>query len=266
MILKSPQEILKSTKAGNILKEDYIVLSPSDLATRAREVIRSEEIRVLPVVEDRKLKGVLSAQDLLKITSTSSNVKVSGLMETPPIFGTPDWDLAELFGRAVEFDVYDIPIIEGSEDKTFRGMVRIENILNEIVDCCGDEPKVEEIMTREVLVTHPGKKLSSVWNKMEESNISGVPVAKKEKPIGMITRLDILKFGKARLALESEGGRDPPKVEIIMTSPVVTVAPEDSIGKSVKIMRDNDIGRLPVTKDERLIGIIDREDIIRTYL
>jgi CBS domain-containing protein len=52
----------------------------------------------------------------------------------------------------------------------------------------------------------------------------------------------------------------------IMTSEVVTVKPETPITEMIKMMEDFHIIRLPVCKDEKLIGVVSRGDIIRNLV
>lgn len=264
--MKNPCEILNSTQADRVIEEDYPNVSPSDLATKARKVIRTSRVRTLPVLENRKLKGILSSQNILRITSTHSNIEVSGIMEPPALTGTSDWTLAKLAKKSIEFELYDVPMVKMRDNKYFLGMVRIESILKEILEYCEEEKEISEIMTEEVITTDPEDSISKVWGKMEESNISGFPVIEGNKPIGIITRMDIIKSGKARLAQESERGRDPPKVKTIMTTPIISGSTDDTIKDVLKIMINRNIGRYPVTKNEKLIGIVDRENIIRLYV
>jgi CBS domain-containing protein len=51
-------------------------------------------------------------------------------------------------------------------------------------------------------------------------------------------------------------------VREIMTSKVVTVRPEASIFQIAKLMRDEDIGSVPVVENDRLIGIVTDRDIV----
>lgn len=48
----------------------------------------------------------------------------------------------------------------------------------------------------------------------------------------------------------------------IMSKSVVTIGAEDSIQLAARLMRDNDIGALPVTQDNKVIGIITDRDIV----
>jgi len=52
-------------------------------------------------------------------------------------------------------------------------------------------------------------------------------------------------------------------VETVMTTPVMTVGPDDDLQQAVKIMVKHDISRLPVVDGDRLVGILDRHDVLK---
>lgn len=264
--MKTPRKILNSTRADEVAKTLSVSITPSDLSTRARKIARSRRLRALPVTEGGNLRGILRLRDLLKITSTHSNIKVSGLMKPLTFTATPNWNLAELAQKAIEMDIPVVPLTKSQTNKTLLGVVRLEDILDEIADACGERPKIDKIMTKEVLTAHPEERISKVWTTMEESNISGIPVVDRGKPIGMLTRLDIIQSGRSRFAAESKKGRVPPKVKTIMQTPIITISSDAPIKEAVMTMKKHDVGRLPVTEGERLIGIVDREDVIKPYL
>jgi len=47
-----------------------------------------------------------------------------------------------------------------------------------------------------------------------------------------------------------------------MTTPVMSVPPEESLQHAAEIMVRHDVSRLPVMNGEDLIGIIDRHDVL----
>jgi CBS domain-containing protein len=51
-------------------------------------------------------------------------------------------------------------------------------------------------------------------------------------------------------------------VREIMTAKVLTVRPDTSIFQIAKLMRDEDIGSVPVVENEKLIGIVTDRDIV----
>lgn len=264
--MEDRKEILVETQVKEVINQSYPAVSPSDLVTRAREVVRSTGFQSLPVTKNDKLEGIVTSRDLLQITSTRSNIPVKGLMSPPIIVGNSDWSLAKLARKTIQADINLVPVTRDSNDKSLLGVVSLENVLEKLSEAHNEAPAAESLMSEKVVTCNQNDSLSKVWNIMGETNYSGIPVTKKNKVIGMVARSDIIKSGKVRLAIESEGGRTPPKVKTVMETPPIKIEPNDSINKAIKLMTKREIGRLPVTKNKELIGIIDREDVIKPYL
>ena len=51
------------------------------------------------------------------------------------------------------------------------------------------------------------------------------------------------------------------KVRDLMTTDPATVSPDDPCARAATLMREEDCGSLPVTKDSRLVGIVTDRDI-----
>ena len=88
-----------------------------------------------------------------------------------------------------------------------------------------------------------------------------MPVTDKNgKVVGIVTELDLLSA--------VADGKELVKttVEEIMSPDVVTVSPETPVTEVVKIMRDNNLLRVPVVKETKLVGIVSRSDILRSLI
>ena len=84
-----------------------------------------------------------------------------------------------------------------------------------------------------------------------------MPVPKDD---GIITELDILRAVNERPELTRVTIGDN------ITPEVATVKPETPATKMIKMMEDFHIIRLPVCKDEKLIGLFSRGDINRNFI
>ena len=102
--------------------------------------------------------------------------------------------------------------------------------------------------------------VSSIVQKMIDSDIGAVIVVDSDKPVGMITERDILD----RVLNDSE---DSPKTlaSDIMSSPITVIEYDKSMTEALKIMRAKHIRRLAVTQDEKLIGIVTLRRILEAY-
>jgi nucleotide-binding universal stress UspA family protein len=54
-------------------------------------------------------------------------------------------------------------------------------------------------------------------------------------------------------------------VRAVMTRPVLTIAPHESLAEAVRVMLENRIGGLPVTEGDRVLGILTEVDLLRAF-
>lgn len=273
--MRPGRDALAKKCVHEVIKPCTHFVSPLDLATRARSVMRSTGLRTLPVVEDGRLVGLITARQLLSIKSTRSNIPVSGVMSPAPLVATPEQSLLELCKRMIELEVSAVPVIRGAWDQTLVGVVGFGDVLSYLAGLPKlKELEVEEVTSKRVATCGPDDPIPKVWAKMEEMHLSGLPVTRynREKKItevvGMVTRSDVVKSGYIRFGEEAERGRSrlPPSVKAIMRTPAITVQPTTPLVDAIKLMVERNIGRLPVVERGNLVGILSREDVIRAYV
>jgi CBS domain-containing protein len=142
--------------------------------------------------------------------------------------------------------------------------------------------KVRELMTEQVLTIGPEAPLKDVARVLVDNGISGVPVCDIEGHVlGVVSEGDILY--KEHDPRESHVGSplgwiidgSPRYSEYVkaaaltagkaMTSPAVTIAPWESVSEAARLMCERRVNRLPVVKDDRLVGIVTRADLVRAF-
>jgi CBS domain-containing protein len=254
----------------DIMSRDPLYVEDSTFLTRARQLIRDNHVRGLPVVDgQRHVIGIVTPQDMLRVTSTKSNVTVSGFATKVPLI-TEQTDMIDAARLMLREKSTLLPVIQSEKNPVLIGVVSLLDIFMKIDLLKLPDRRISEIMNKDVVTAGPDDPITKVWSSMIESDFTGLPVIKDGKPIGMITRFDILKRGWARIS--KEGEKRPVDstqlhVEKLMSTPVYTVKPEDSLTAAVKIMLKYDVGRISVVDGEgRLIGIVDRYDLIKNYL
>ncbi|MDG4884502.1 CBS domain-containing protein [Mesorhizobium sp. WSM4884] len=141
--------------------------------------------------------------------------------------------------------------------------------------------KASDIMTIGAITVRPDSTVAHAARLMAERAISGLPVVTAHgKLVGMITEHDLLhrkELGTAdrrsrwldlwlnadKLAKQyaREHGR---KVEDVMSRDVVSVDPDTSISEIVELMETRRIKRVPVVRDEQVIGMVSRANLLST--
>lgn len=118
---------------------------------------------------------------------------------------------------------------------------------------------VSDIMNRNVVSITPSETASKAAQLLSRYNIGSLPVCDEDKTVkGVVTDRDIVVRCLAK-------GRDPENTPVsdIMTGRVIYVNPNASIKKASALMSSEQIRRLPVVKDDKLIGMLSLGDIAR---
>jgi CBS domain-containing protein len=252
----------------DIMSRDPLYVEDSTFLTKARQMIRDNHVRGLPVVDSKGMvQGIVTNQDMLRVTSTKSNVTVSGyVVQVPVVTGQMNvLDAARLMLRERRTL---LPVIESEEKPRLVGVVSLLDVFMNIDLKNVPKKQVSEIMTSEVVTTRPDDPLTKIWDLMVEKDFTGLPVVRDGKLLGMITRFDMLK-GPARISKESEKGPADSMqmtVEKFMSTPLYSVRPEDSVRTAVEMMLKHNVGRMSVVDGGTLVGIVDRNDLIKSYL
>ncbi len=145
---------------------------------------------------------------------------------------------------------------------------------------------IKDIMTKSVVTVSPEMEIAHVAKLLLERRINGVPVVDKTgKLIGIICQSDLIaqqkRFplpsvftlldGFIPLTSSKHFEKEVQKITAAtvadgMTSNPVTVGPETKIEELADLMVDKNFHTVPVVDKGRLVGIVGKEDILRTLM
>jgi CBS domain-containing protein len=118
--------------------------------------------------------------------------------------------------------------------------------------------KAEDIMVKEVITIGPEITLDKAIKKLVKNKISGMPVVDENgKMVGIISEKDILNFA-------FNGYLKSTKVEMAMVKSVIHFTPDSNIDEIALAISKNHFRRVPIIKDDRIVGIVSRRDIIKS--
>ena len=116
--------------------------------------------------------------------------------------------------------------------------------------------KVRDAMTPGVQSVAANESLSTVAAMMRDNDVGSIPVVEGNRLVGIVTDRDIVVRGLAQSAdLASLKAAD------VASSDVVAVGPEDNLDHARRQMADNQVRRLPVVEDGRVVGMLAQADI-----
>lgn len=116
--------------------------------------------------------------------------------------------------------------------------------------------KVKDVMTTNVTIANDSSSLREVANQMQSLNVGSIPVCDSSKrPIGIVTDRDMVIRGL------STGAEANTPVSTVMTKNIVSVSPDTGIHEAARIMAQNQIRRLPVVENNKIVGILSIGDL-----
>ena len=117
---------------------------------------------------------------------------------------------------------------------------------------------VRDIMRRNVKTVRTDDSVHAAVLKMNKFQIGSVIVTNNGRAVGIITERNILeRIVEPRLDPATIWAKD------IMSAPLVTVDPNDTVDEAAKIMAQKRIKKLPVVDGEKIVGVISTSDIVR---
>lgn len=131
---------------------------------------------------------------------------------------------------------------------------------------------VREWMSSPVHVVKPLDSAKHARELLEQHRINQLPVVAKGKLVGIVTDRDLRDafpsvLDEAAGSRRGRGKADPATitVESIMSSNVLTIAPDEPMATAVRKIRDQRVGALPVVEDGKIVGILARSDVLEAF-
>jgi CBS domain-containing protein len=146
--------------------------------------------------------------------------------------------------------------------------------------------KAKNIMTSDIITVSPDTTVTDLAKTLAAHNIGGTPVVDKTgKLLGIVTENDLIDQKKkihiptVVNILDSVIYLEKPErmekemlkfvgttVEDIYSKDPISVDEETTIEEIATIMADNNVHTLPVMRGETLVGVIGKQDIIKTLI
>jgi acetoin utilization protein AcuB len=129
---------------------------------------------------------------------------------------------------------------------------------------------VKQFMTSQVFTVRPEDNVADTMALMREKKINRLPVVEKGKLVGIVTDGDLREVSPSPATtlsifeLNYLVAKTP--IRDVAVKKVIICSPETKIEDAALLMRDHEIGSLPVVDEGKLVGIITETDILDTFL
>ena len=124
-----------------------------------------------------------------------------------------------------------------------------------------EQLQVHHIMEVDLETCTPESSALAIAFKICQGNFGSLPVVHDHNTLlGLVTEFDLLR------AIEDNKGLHKIHVADIMTRDVITVAENTPVLDLIRLIQKHHLIRVPVVRDNKLIGIVARRDMIYGYL
>lgn len=134
---------------------------------------------------------------------------------------------------------------------------------------CASNP-VSDIMTTDLITLSPNQTIEEVDRIFNENNFNHLPVVNENMGIlGMISKSDIHRVSYGLSAFHNRYKKEYNKslfksllVSDVMSDRVAAISSDKTIGVAIGIFKENLFRALPITENDRVVGIVTPIDII----
>ena len=245
--------------AKELMSPDVITVYPEASLNDAARIMGEKHIGSLVVVKYKTPVGIVTERDLLsKVLALGlflKDGKVEDVMSFP------------LNGVSVTAKIKEVAKLMISKKRrlvvfdagTLVGIITASDLIKSLPDVPETEVKVDDFMTKQVAEADEETSVISVAKTMGSQRIGSVIITRAGEPFGIFTERDLLTafLAKGR-DLFTEVGPD-------CSSPLTVIPAGTSVHRAAATMAVKHIRRLPVVKNDKLVGIITARDLVEAY-
>ena len=130
--------------------------------------------------------------------------------------------------------------------------------------------QVRQIMATAPVTVSPGTSLHEAQTLMQQHHLPYLPVVENGMLVGMLDARDVQTYVPSPATSLSKWELlyllDKISVREVMTTKVVTVAPETPVSEVIHLMLMHRVGTLPVVEAGQFVGLLSQADILQAFL
>lgn len=270
-----------------IVSDEYVAFSPETPVSKLTSAFEEPSVKGV-VVQGDAFEGIVTRRQLAT-SHHQPNEKLGSLVWHVPRL-TPDEDVRKVAQLMIDSDAQILPVFDGRE---LLGVVTIDDILEEVQPFL-DAATVAEASTADLITTAPDATVGEALPVFRKNRITHLPVVEDDTAVGILSLYDVTDF-TVRSVEQSQGGdgggtdsaggeisassgrtgrggfgaREGERTRMLdlpvrdlMTSPVRTIQPDETLETAVAEMFDVGGSSLVVTENGAPHGIVTKTDVL----
>jgi CBS domain-containing protein len=257
-----------------IMVSDVVTITPEDTLYEAARIMGENRIGSLIVMKYKTPVGIITERDLLREVVDKGialekdwlaggvsikEEKVEQIMSYPLITISRKSSIKEAAQMMIEKKIRRLGVTDSGKLVGIVTAADLIRCLPETTETMHMWFQVDYFMSKGIITADEETSVEGVAKIMGEKSIGSVIVTSHGEPIGIFTERDLLtKFLAKDRSLKIEVGK-------VCSSPLITAPMGISIHDAAAIMASRRIKRLPITKDDKLAGILSARDLVEAY-
>jgi len=268
----------------HVAKSPVVTMTSTTPIYDAIQIMAREGFRRIPIANPgtKALEGIITATDIIDYLGGGKkfeiieqkfggnffkaiNEPIKLIMTKNVVSVKTSAKISEAMELMTEKNLGGLPVVD--DENRVRAIITERDIANLFADRISNV-KVSQIMSEKVVTALPKTTIFEAAKTMTTQGFRRLPIIFDGKVTGIITTMDIIRFfGSGKVFKYLQSGTiiqvlNTPALEIA-TKEVSTIEPDADVGKAAKIMRDKNIGAVPVVEKEKLVGILTERDFFK---
>jgi len=276
-------------RVSTYMSRPIITATKSDSLAHIRNLMIRHKIGKVVITDEKgkEILGIISKSDFVRIIYNKKRyVKpLSAIMGyeimSTPVYAIHDSKTIKAAAQAMlKRGIGSLVILDSQGGP--EGIITKADLVRAYAERYFGHFKVSDYMTDKVPTVHMTHSLYYVIDLMSESGLGKVVVAEGNKPVGVITKSDIMfmnleeTISRRRVKYYKKAGivgrgfegavrfYTIPLAGDLMTPDPITVRPNDDLALAADVMVKNRIGTLPVVDEHGyLVGLLTKKDLIK---
>lgn len=250
----------------------------------AIQIMTKEGFRRIPIANPgtKVLEGIITATDIIDYLGGGKKFEIiekklgsnifKAINEPVRLIMTKDVIAVETSARIsgainlmIEKNLGGLPVVDPQNH--VRAIITERDIVNIFANKISGV-KVSQLMSEKVVTALPKTTIFEAEKTMTSQGFRRLPIISDGKVVGIVTSMDIIRFfGSGKVFEKLRSGTiiqvlNTPALEIA-TKEVTIIEPQADAGQAAKIMRDKNLGAIPVAENGKLVGIITERDFFK---
>lgn len=268
----------------SIAKSSVVTMAPTTPIHDAIQMMTKEGFRRIPIANPatKALDGIVTATDIIDYLGGGKkfeiirqkfdgnifkaiNEPIKLIMTQKVISIKTTAKISDAIALMTKENLGGMPVVD--EKNSVKAIITERDIANLFADRLSGVT-VAQLMSEKVVTALPRTTIFEAERSMATQGFRRLPIVSDGKVVGIITTMDIIRFfGSGEVFKHLRSGTiiqvlNTPALQIA-SKEVSTIEPTADVGQAAKIMKEKDIGAVPVVKNQELVGIITERDFFK---